>query len=424
MDTERRVVSCEDTYRGLRFDVKYDALVVAAGCKTNTFGTRGIAELERVSHAVYYLKHLHHARAIRQRVLECFERASSPAADEMERARLLTFVVVGGGATSCEFISELSDFVRSDVRKWYPELASLARLRLVEAGPRILSSFDERLVVNYTAGLAARGVEVSTSTAVRGVEVVSAKGAWPERAVPVATFERKDGTIEELSFGMLVWSAGLAPVKLVERLAKTIAPVELVGMAGRMQVDEFLRVPGLKGRVFALGDCAVDPNAPLPATASVAEQQANYLAKCFNETYARPEVVQLLIAQPEDEAATAKDDWFAQDEWLLPEPAPVHPSAAPFKALEIIDRLYTTGKAFRYVERGSMASMGIGGGITDMTKTELLPDGAPKVGYSGRIAWAMWAGAYLTKQVSYSNMFLIPLYWLKTAVFGRDISRF
>ena len=65
-------VECEDLFKGIRFDVRYDYLVVAAGCKTNTFNTPGVAERE--GKEVFFLKHLHHARQIRNRTLECFER--------------------------------------------------------------------------------------------------------------------------------------------------------------------------------------------------------------------------------------------------------------------------------------------------------------------------------------------------------------
>ena len=61
-------------------------------------------------------------RSIRNRILECFERASSPFVDQEERKRLLTFVVVGGGPTSIEFTSELCDFLSEDVAKWYRDL--------------------------------------------------------------------------------------------------------------------------------------------------------------------------------------------------------------------------------------------------------------------------------------------------------------
>jgi hypothetical protein len=45
---------------------------------------------------VYFLKQLSDARAIRQRLVECFEQASAPFATAQEQARLLSFVVVGG----------------------------------------------------------------------------------------------------------------------------------------------------------------------------------------------------------------------------------------------------------------------------------------------------------------------------------------
>ena len=70
------------------------------------------------------MKQLSDARAIRSRIIECFERASYPGTTQAERARLLSFVVVGGGPTSTEFASELYDFLRNDVHKWYPDLVS------------------------------------------------------------------------------------------------------------------------------------------------------------------------------------------------------------------------------------------------------------------------------------------------------------
>lgn len=49
-------------------------------------------------------------------------------------------------------------------------------------------------------------------------------------------------------------------------------------------------------------------------------------------------------------------------------------------------------------------------------------ENAPSV--SGFTAFALWRSAYWTKQVSIVNKILIPMYWFKSAVFGRDISRF
>ena len=114
LDVENRVVNCRDIFSGDTFDINYDFLVISAGCKTNTFAVPGVTQEQQST--VFFLKHLYHARRIRDRILECFERAASPVASEEERRDLLHFVVVGGGATSCEFATELSEFLEKDVR--------------------------------------------------------------------------------------------------------------------------------------------------------------------------------------------------------------------------------------------------------------------------------------------------------------------
>jgi NADH dehydrogenase FAD-containing subunit len=76
---------------------------------------------------------------------------------------------------------------------------------------------------------------------------------------------------------------------------------------------------------------------------------------------------------------------------------------------------------FQYMNRGAMASMGMGGGVTDLKRTNLP---APKTTLSGRVAYLVWSSTYLTKQLSIQNMILIPMYWFKALVFGRDISKF
>ena len=158
VDVAAQSVECEDVFHGRRFAVSYDYLLIACGCKTNTFNTPGVAERE--GKEIFFLKHLHHARQIRNRTLECFERATNPTITDEERRRLLSFVVVGGGPTSCEFTTELSDFLRADVSRWYPDLAPLVRISLCEAGPNLLGSFDKALVDHYASALRSRGVEL------------------------------------------------------------------------------------------------------------------------------------------------------------------------------------------------------------------------------------------------------------------------
>lgn len=98
LDVEGQTVLCEDVFKGNKFEVPYDYLCIAAGNKTNTFNTPGVADRE--GQDVFFLKHLFHARQIRNRILECFERASNPTITQEERDRLLSFIVVGGDVTA------------------------------------------------------------------------------------------------------------------------------------------------------------------------------------------------------------------------------------------------------------------------------------------------------------------------------------
>lgn len=171
LDPDRKVVHCEGIFKQLHFDVAYDYLIVSAGNKTNTFGIPGVADNEGRGErsSVLFLKHLYHARAIRNRILECFERASANNVTAAERTRLLSFIVVGGGPTSCEFTTELYDFIHDDVSHWYPDLQDEIQLTLVEAGPGLLPSFHQSLSAHYLQRLQQRKVHVKLDTAVTGV---------------------------------------------------------------------------------------------------------------------------------------------------------------------------------------------------------------------------------------------------------------
>ena len=82
---------------------------MANGTHTNTFNTPGV---EQGKNNVYFLKDLWDARQIRNRILECFERASYPSVTLEEKKRLLHFVIVGGGPINVEFAGELYSFLK------------------------------------------------------------------------------------------------------------------------------------------------------------------------------------------------------------------------------------------------------------------------------------------------------------------------
>lgn len=87
---------------GEKFTLPYDALVVGVGAVPNTFGIPGVED------NTFFLKEARDGKLIRGRIHDCFEAASYPMEDEDRasveaRKALLTFCVVGGGPTGCEF---------------------------------------------------------------------------------------------------------------------------------------------------------------------------------------------------------------------------------------------------------------------------------------------------------------------------------
>jgi NADH dehydrogenase FAD-containing subunit len=102
LDTKNKKIVCQSIHDDT-FEIDYDKLVIAVGVKTATFGIESIQQ----GNGLFFLKNLAHARSIRTNIIDSFEKASIPNVSEAERRRLLSFVVVGGGPTSCEFAAEL-----------------------------------------------------------------------------------------------------------------------------------------------------------------------------------------------------------------------------------------------------------------------------------------------------------------------------
>jgi len=283
IDFNKKEVLCRDLYEHTiddikqprnEFKIKYDHLVLAMGTKSNTFNVPGIESTEEDigynqtgtnRHNVFFLKQLEHARSIRNRIIECFERASSPTVTQKEKKRLLTFIVVGGGPTSIEFTSELHDFLDTDVCRWYPDLAGEYSVLLVEAGKHLLASFDENLSTYVEKLFKKRNITLLTGESVKEVK---------EHSLIISSGK-------ELEFGVCVWSTGNTALEFVKNLQLPLSPDE------RILVDDRLKVPGVEG-VHALGDCAVSQDRPLAMLAQVANQQGKYLGKVFNNDIDKP----------------------------------------------------------------------------------------------------------------------------------------
>jgi len=252
VDWERRVVRAQGAVDGTPFEVPFDELVVAVGCRPSDYGIPGVS-----SYALH-ASSLEDARAIRRAILTQFARASLPGLSAEEVQRLLTFVVCGGGPTGVEVSAEIHDLLRDELRAAFPDLAPRARIVLLEAGDRILSQFSAALGTYADRHFRREGVEVRTHTTVA--------------AVGASEIVLRDGG--RLPYGMVVWAAGNGATSFVQGLK------ELPQERGRLKVDEFLRLPGRPG-AYAIGDCAACGEPALPATAQVAQKQGKYLAKMW-----------------------------------------------------------------------------------------------------------------------------------------------
>ena len=247
--------------RGVRLDdgttLPYDYLVLAAGVRTSYFGHDDWAAFAPG------LKDLDDALEVRRRVLIALE-AAERAADPVERQRLLTFVIVGGGPTGVELAGAIADLSRDILAKDFRRLDRRAvRVVLVEAADRVLTPFDPPLSARARTQLEELGVEVRTGVRVEAIDANGAKIGGPTGG-------------ETVQAGTVLWSAGVRPSPLAAALG-----VPLDG-AGRVVVGPDCAVPG-HPELFVIGDMAsFTPEgapAPLPGVSPVAIQEARAAAR-------------------------------------------------------------------------------------------------------------------------------------------------
>jgi NADH dehydrogenase len=230
----------------------YDYLVLATGARHSYFGHE---EWEPLAPG---LKSLEDALEIRRRILLAYERAERETDAECRRA-LLTIVIVGGGPTGVELAGAIAEIARqvmkSDFRAIDPRET---RVVLVEAGPRVLATFPEKLSQRALEALVERGVEVRTETRVTAID---------DRAVWLGN--------ERIAAETVLWAAGVAASPLGASLGAER------DTAGRVLVQPDLTIPG-HPELFVIGDAATLTDAhgePLPGVAPVAMQQGRYVAR-------------------------------------------------------------------------------------------------------------------------------------------------
>ena len=140
--------------------LSYDYLVVSTGCRTNYFGNDGLSQRTMA------LKNTAEALFNRNQILESFEKAQNTSNLE-KRKRLMTFVIVGGGATGIELSGALAEMKKFVLPQDYPDLdMNLMRIILVDGAPRLLSAFSEKSSEEVANYLLKRDVEIITSVQV------------------------------------------------------------------------------------------------------------------------------------------------------------------------------------------------------------------------------------------------------------------
>ncbi|MDP8305266.1 MAG: NAD(P)/FAD-dependent oxidoreductase [Candidatus Chlorobium antarcticum] len=233
-------------------EVPYDYLVLACGVRHHYFGHNGWEQYAPG------LKTISQAKEIRRRVLEAYE-AAERTNDPVERKKLLTFVIVGGGPTGVELAGSIGEMSRYTLSKLYRQIdPKLTRIFIVEAAPRILGTFNKNLASKATRSLEQLGVQIWTNSMVSDVN---------EDGVQIGN--------ERIEAATVLWAAGVTAIAIPNDMGAETDRI------GRVVVESDLSVPG-HPEIFVGGDQACllnEAGKPLPGMAPVAIQEGHFIGK-------------------------------------------------------------------------------------------------------------------------------------------------
>lgn len=227
--------------------LEFDHLIVAMGSVTADFGVPGVAE-----HGLG-MKSVHEAITIRAEVMRRFEDLA-----RFEDETRLSIAVVGGGPTGVEMAGALAELKRGPLKNDLAHAAEHIDIYLIEAGPRILPMFSEKLSARATRDLQKLGVHVRTNTAVREIK---------SRQIIV-----KEG--DPIPAEVTVWAAGV-------KGEPTAGALNLPIVGSRIASGQTLQVENYP-HIWAIGDIsgALAPDGRFyPMVAPVALQQGKFVAK-------------------------------------------------------------------------------------------------------------------------------------------------
>lgn len=226
-------------------EVSYDYLILATGSITHSFGVQGVDD------NAFFLKTLEEAVALKNHIICCFE-AAARETDEVRKRSLLTFVIVGGGATGVEYAGALSELISGPLIKDYPTIDfSMVRIILLEAADKLIANMPEKVRLYTLEKLKKMGVEVRL-----GAKVAK---------VTTSAVVMKDN--DNILAKTVVWTAGVHGEPLAG-----ISGIPVM-TDGRVTVNEMLQVPN-HPEIYVIGDLASinEEKNVLPMVAQVAIQ--------------------------------------------------------------------------------------------------------------------------------------------------------
>lgn len=240
----------------LDIETSFDSLILAAGANQSYFGN---------DHFEQYapgMKTVDDALELRGRILGAFEQAELTT-DEVERRRLLTFVIVGAGPTGVEMAGQVAELARNTFKGLYRSIdPSSARVVLLDAAPSVLPPFGPKLGDEARRALEKLGVEVQLGAMVSGVD---------GRGI---TVKDDGGNERRIESACKIWSAGVSASPLGAIVARQTGAE--VDRSGRVRVEKDLSLPGERN-IFVVGDMMALDN--LPGVAQVAIQGGRYAAR-------------------------------------------------------------------------------------------------------------------------------------------------
>ena len=264
----RRVLARRPLGRQIEFG--YDYLILAAGVRQSYFGHDEYAPIAPG------MKTIEDAMKIRRRIFGAFEMAES-AGDPAERARWLTFALVGAGPTGVELAGQIREVATKTLRREYRHIRPEdARVLLFDGGDAPLAMFGPKLSALAARDLGKLGVELHMGSIVTHVDPGGLE------------VKDHDGTVTRHLCGNVLWTAGVEAPPLAAAVAKATGAQQ--DRAGRLLCSKDLSLPGHPD-ILVTGDMmSLDK---LPGVAEVAMQSGLYAGRKISheaqgQTYDKP----------------------------------------------------------------------------------------------------------------------------------------